>query len=330
MTSREALLLALLLAALLLGGGAAEGAERASTSPLRLQLLWTPQSQFAGYYLAADRGIYARHGLQVEILPGGPGLDPVARLAAGEADFAILWLTSALAARDRGVPLSHLAQVFATSNLEILAWKDRGLTRIRDLDGRRMSLWGEPFRPAYSAFFRSQGISPVLVPQHYTVNLFLRRGVDACSVMGYNERHAVFQAGIDEAELVRFSLRDHGIDIPEDGLYCREETRRARPEACRALAAASLEGWRLAREHPEEALDSVMRRVDEARLPTNRTHMRYMLSVVLGSVFPATGAAGKAAPAPGVLSEESYRSAARWMVDLGLIGKAPSHTEFVR
>ena len=333
---RRSLLGGLLLGGLLALAGGGPGARAEETAPVRIRLLplWLPQAQFAGYYLAGEKGFYARRGLDVEVLRGGPEHDAVEALEAGKADFAVVWLAQALFAVDRGVPLSHVAQVFATSNLEIVAWRKKGVASIRDLDGRRVSVWGDSLRPPFEAFFRSQDVKPVIVPQHATVNLFLLGGVDACSVMEYNEYHSIFLAGVDEAELVRFPLRDHGVDFPEDGLYCLRRTREARPQVAKALAEASLEGWKYAAEHVEEALDSVMKRTREANLPVNRVHMRWMLQVVLRSVFPdgPTASGAKADPdrAPGTLSRRAYDDTVRRLLELGALKGAPTYEEFTR
>jgi len=177
-----------------------------------------------------------------------------------------------------------------------------------------------------SAFFKSKKLSPAIVPQYYTVNLFLRRGVDACTVMYYNEYHVLYQSGIDASQLSTFFLRDHGIDFPEDGIYCLRATRDRSPETCRALREATLEGWKYASEHPDETLDVVMKHVNEAKLPTNRTHMQWMLTAVLSSVFPAKESAWK----PGGLSQTSYEQATRWLLELGQLKAAPTYEEFTR
>jgi NitT/TauT family transport system substrate-binding protein len=334
---RHRLLAAAGAALLAAGSGAGVRAQESSATTLRLLPLWVPQAQFAGYYLAKEKGFYARRGLEVDILRGGPDHEPVRALEDGKADIVVLWLVSALSAMDRGVPLAHLAQVFRTSHLEIIAWRDRGVARVDDLHGRRISVWGDPFRPAFAAFFKSRKLEPVIVPQHATVNLFLQHGVDACSVMDYNEYHSIYLAGVDEAELVRFPLKAHGIDFPEDGLYCLRRLREARPEAVKALVEGTAEGWKHAADQPEEALDVVMQRVREANLPTNRTHMRWMLRVVLESIFPAgeppsPARGGGAAPAPAfdVVARPAYDETARWLLDLKALRSVPSHEEFTR
>jgi len=316
---------------LALWAGSAAVSGESSLEPVRLMLLWTPQAQFAGCLVAVEKGFFRKRGLDVEIIPGGPDRDPVEYLLKEKpeekADLAILWLTMALGALDEGVPLAHVAQVFNRSHLAMVGWKDRGVRTIQDLQDRRVSVWGGSFRPAFDAFFRSQGVKPKkIITQYSTVNLFLRRGIDGCSVMDYNEYHVLYQCGVDPSQISHFSLRNHGANFPEDGIYCLRSYREAHPGTCRAVKEANLEGWKYASEHPEEALDIVMARIREARLPTNRMHMRWMLRAVLPSIFPEDGTSWK----PGILSRKQYEETRKWLLRLEVIRRAPTYEEFLR
>ncbi len=289
-----------------------------------LVVQWNPQSQFAGYYVALEKGIYRDKGLEVKIQRGGPDVDPIALVRDGKATFATMFLTGAIAARDAGVPLVNIGQMVNHSNLMVVAWKDRNITSVTDLYDRRLSIWEGPFRGAYMGMFRSLDIKPHIIPQNYSVNLFLRRGIDACSAMYYNEYHTIYQAGVDLEDLSIFLLRDHGFDIPEDGIYCLESTLQGGAEICRSFAEASMDGWRYAQENQTETLDIVMKYVNDAHLPTNRMHMKWMLERILPTIIPSQGEAWVA----GHLSEEGYRrglSAMKGQVNLAL---APNLADF--
>ncbi len=257
--------------------------------PVTLILQWMPQSQFAGYYMALEKGFYRDHGLDVTILRGGPDRDPVEYLTSGKAHFATLFLTGALIARDQGAPIVHLAQIVNTSNLMLVARRGAGITSLDDLQGRRVSLWGPQFSSAFEACFKANGVQPVAVPQYYTVNLFLRRGVDACSAMAYNEYHTLVQSGMNDDEMTKIYMRDMGFDFPEDGIYCLDETLAGSPETCEAFVAATLEGWEYAGDHSDETLEIVMARVREEHVPTNLLHQRWMLETILDSILPEPG-----------------------------------------
>ncbi len=118
------------------------------------------------------------------------------------------------------------------------------------------------------------------------MEVFLRGGVDACSAMSYNEYIRILHAGRRPEDLVVISLRDEGYDFPEDGIYCTEETWRRNPRLARDLREASLEGWRYAAEHPNEAVELILRKADEAGYIVNRLLLRRMLDTILPSILP--------------------------------------------
>jgi NitT/TauT family transport system substrate-binding protein len=303
-------------------GQSAAGAGRPEKATLILQ--WEPQAQFAGYYMALEKGFYRDHGLDVEVIPGGPAIDPVKYLQAGKADFATSFLTGAITSAARGVPLVDVAQVVNRSSLMIVARRSAIKDR-DDLDGQRVSLWGQGFRAAYLGYFATAGLEPRIVPQYYSVNLFLQGGVVACAAMEYNEYHSIMQAGVDARELTTFFMRDVGFGFPEDGIYALAATARERPRVCREFAAASLEGWEYARQHPDEAVDSVMAHAAAAHVPTNRVHQRWMLDHILAAIYPGEHETWQT----GVLARADYERVKAIMIGEGLITGAPTYERFV-
>jgi NitT/TauT family transport system substrate-binding protein len=268
-------LASVLLAALLLAPAGAQAADK-----VRLQLQWVHQAQFAGFYLAQDLGLYGKAGLEVEIKPGGPGLDPLIELAAGRCDFALSWLSEALQRRGKGVPLLNLAQLVQRSSLLLVTFADSSIKNIKDLQGKRVGLWSRQFALAPRALFHREGVRVQEVPQNVTMAPFLMRAVDAASAMLYNEYHQLYQAGVDLNQIRVFDFVELGLNFPEDGLYALNQTWAQRPEICRRFVAASLEGWHQAFAQPEKALAAVMKRVDASHLASNQAHQRWMLNTM--------------------------------------------------
>ncbi len=282
---------------------------------------WEPQAQFAGYYVALAKGFYATEGVDMRILRGGPGSPPSALLRDGRAQFGTFFLPTAIRERAAGLPLVNLAQFVPHSNQLLIARKADGIASPADLDGRRVSFWGPEFRLAPEAFLARHGAKVTEIPQGYTVDLFLRGGVAACSAMRYNEYHAILNAGIDPGELTVFALADYGLDLPEDGLYTLETVLRDDPELCRAVARASVKGWRYAFDHPDEALAIVMSHVSAAHLPTNRMHQQWMLDQ-LRQAMTVDGPPGAA------LTRAGYDAAAEPLRHAGLIEAVPDFEAF--
>jgi len=282
---------------------------------------WEPQAQFAGYYVAQAKGFYAAFGVDMRILRGGPLSPPSVLLREGRAQFGTFFLATALRERRHGLPLVNLAQFVPASTQLLIARKKSGIEKPADLAGKRVSLWGPEFKVLPEAFFRRHGITVTEVPQGYTVNLFLRGGVDACSAMRYNEYHTLLAAGLDPDDLTVFALADGGLGLPEDGLYCLDDTWRRDPDLCRAVARASVEGWLYAFAHPDEALDIVMSHVSAANLPTNRMHQKWMLEHLRQAML-----AGGATPGP--LTAVQYAQATKALVEAGILSSPPAFEDF--
>lgn len=192
--------------------------------PILIALQWTPQSQFAGYYMAREQGIYRALGLEVQLVHVDAERNSLDMLRAGQVTLASANLSDALMAAVPGSDVTapevaQVAQLVQRSNLLLVAWKDMGITQPSDLHGLRVSHWQGALSTVFEAFFAAHGISVNHVPQYASVSLFLRRGTAACAAMEYNEYHRIWQAGVDTGRLTTFVLRDMGFGFAEDGLY---------------------------------------------------------------------------------------------------------------
>lgn len=287
--------------------------------------LWSPQAQFAGYYVALDKGIYARHGVDLTLLNGGAGNSPVEALRSGRADFAVMWLPTALRHRNEGVRLVNVCQVMQRSSMMLISRKSSGISSLQKMNGKKVGLWeGDLSIPPLTLFSR-EGISVRQIPLTHTVNLFLRGGIDVSSAMWYNEYHVILNAGVNADELHAIFLGEQGVNFPEDGIYALEETVRKDPALADAIAAASLEGWQYAFNHPEEALNIVMKYMLRAHVPANRMHQRWMLNRMRDLIIPG----GREGSVPsGILDRKDYEAAGSSMLREGLIRGFPEYAAF--
>ena len=283
---------------------------------------WIPQAQFAGYYLAAERGFYRQHGLDVVILDGGPRKPVGKLLASGGTTFASHFLSAALKLRDEGLPLVHLAQITQRSALMLVACKSHGIHSLQDLDGKKVSVWPD-FAAQPNALFRKYNLHVHTITQGPTINLFMRGGVDAASAMWYNEYHLFLNSGLNEDELALFFYDRYELNFPEDCILCLAETWRLHPDFCRRFVAATLEGWQYVLGHRDEALRVVLRRTEQARTGTNLSHQRWMLERMCELIQPV-----KPGASLGDLSRESYAGIVRELKNNGQIRAAPAFEDF--
>ena len=199
---------------------------------------WVPQAQFAGYYLALETGLYRQYGLNVTLISGGPNRSAADFLQEKKADFASLWLVTALDLYNEGVPVVNLAQIVQRGAEMLVARKESGIEKPGDMDGRKVGIWGPPSDIQPRLFFKKYGLKVKPIRQSYSVNLFLRGGVPVASAMWYNEYHTILNAGIDPDELTTFFFSDYGLNFPEDGIYTLRQPLNDKPEICRAFIKA--------------------------------------------------------------------------------------------
>ena len=284
---------------------------------------WVPQAQFAGYYLAHERGIYKKYGIDLTIIPGGPDNPSLDILKNGKADFATLWLSTGIQMRAKGAKLINIAQMMQRSALMLIAKKSSGIKTPKDMNGKKVGLWGPIFQIQPKAFFKRYNLTVKEIRQSYSVNLFLRDGVDVTSAMWYNEYHTILNSGLNPDELTAFFFHEHGLNFPEDGIYTLEETFQKDPDLCRAFVNASIEGWRYAFAHPEEALSIVMKNLKKEHIPATLVHQKWMLERMKDLMLPQD-----VSIPVGRLLAEDYNRVAKGLLNNGLIKKIPDFTSF--
>jgi len=234
---------------------------------VKLQLQWVTQAQFAGYYVALDKGYYDAEDLDVTILPGGPDIAPPQVLAGGGADAMLNWMPSALAARERGLPVVNIAQPFKTSGLMLTCWKDTGITSPADFKGKTIGVWFFGNEYPFLSWMSQEGISTdggadgvTVLRQGFNVDPLLQRQADCISTMTYNEYGQVLDAGVSEDELVTFKYENQGVATLEDGMYVLEDNLKdpAFADKMVRFVRASMKGWKYAEANPGEAAEIVL------------------------------------------------------------------------
>ncbi|MEW2917111.1 ABC transporter substrate-binding protein [Ruegeria sp. ANG10] len=263
-----------------------------------LQLKWVTQAQFAGYYVAKDKGFYEEEGLDVTILPGGPDIAPTQVIAGGGADVTVEWMPAALAAREKGLPLVNIAQPFKSSGMMLTCWKDAGISSPEDLKNRTLGVWffGNEF--PFMSWMSQLGIDTggksesgvEVLKQGFNVDPLLQRQADCISTMTYNEYWQVIDSGVSPDELVTFKYEDQGVATLEDGLYVLEENLgdAAFVDKMERFVRASMKGWKYAEEHPDEAADIVLE--NDATGAQTEEHQKRMMGEIAKLTAGSNGA----------------------------------------
>jgi NitT/TauT family transport system substrate-binding protein len=186
-------------------------------------------------------------------------------------------------------------------------------------------LWPGDFQIQPRAFLKKYDLRVKVIPQNYSVNLFLRDGIDVASAMWYNEFHTIINSGINPDELTAFFFYEHGLNFPEDGIYTLESAFQEDPHLCCAFVKASLEGWLYAFSHPEEALDIVLKYMTQAKIPANRVHQRWMLMRMKDLILSPDNQRDI-----GILKDSDYELVARELKKTGVVKEIPDFASFFK
>src|SRR3954463_4575930 len=270
---------------------------------ITFQLKWVTQAQFAGYYAAAAKGFYKKAGLDVKIRVGGPDISPEQVVAGGQAQMGLDWLPSLMSARDQGLKLVNIAQVFTRSGMTEITWKNSGISTIPKMRGKKVGNWllGNEFE-LFAALARA-GMDPVhnkgvtIVKQPFDMNLFLNRQIDAASAMTYNELAQVLETKNPKtgkltklSELNVIKMESIGTGMLEDGIFTTEKwiKDKAHQATAKKFLAASFKGWIYCRDHSKDCVKSVL-----AKGPTLlQGHQTWQMNEINALVWPSAKGIG--------------------------------------
>ena len=270
-------------------------------TPVRLQLQWVTQSQFAGYYAALSEGFYEDHCLDVTILEGAVEIVPQQVVAAGDAEFGISWVPRMLASREQGADLVNIAQVFQRSGTLQVSWADTGITSPEDWAGKRVGTWGFGNEFELFAALRQAGIEPdnpddvTIVQQPFDMALLLNREVDAAQAMTYNEYAQVLEAINPETgelyqpeDLNVINYEDVGTAMLQDHVFSTESYLADNEETAIAFLTASFEGWIFCRDNFDACVNHVL---DNGPV-LGEGHMQWQLNEINDLIWPSPNGIG--------------------------------------
>jgi len=250
---------------------------------LRLQLRWLHQFQFAGYYMALERGFYKDAGLDVEILEGGPGArKPIDSMLAGEVDFAIA-NSGVVIARIAGKPVVALSAIMQTSPLVWIVRADSDIYTPHDLLGKRLMLMAAPESAELLITLRREGVDLSALdikPTSFRIQDLVEGKTDAYNGYISNEPFWLTQQGMNYRLI---NPRDYGVNFYSDVLTTSEELLQKKPEQVEAFVQASLKGWKYALEHAEETARLIQSRYAPDK---HLDHLRFEAKALNNLIMP--------------------------------------------
>jgi len=239
---------------------------------------WTAQAQFAGYYVAMDKGFYREAGVKVKIEHPSVTVPAMSKLRDNQCQATTLQLCQAMEYIEGGMPMVNILQTSMNNAMVIVSARGKDpLTQ----KGAKVGIWSVGFGQLAICMSIKEHLDYNWVRFAQNINLFLSGALDATLAMSYNEYYQLIQAGLDITDKNVYRFCDHGYNVQEDGVYMTRDYYMAHKDQAKKFAQASKKGWEWAAQHPEETLDIVMKYVDAAHIATNRVIQRLMLEEIL-------------------------------------------------
>ena len=239
---------------------------------------WTAQAQFAGYYVAKEKGFYKQAGLDVDIVHPSITQPAISRVRNNESQATTLGLCQALEVIDDGIPMVNILQTSMNTSLVLVSRKDVDPLK---QPGMKVGIWSTGFGQLAICMSIKDHLNYEWVRFASNVNLFVSGAIDATLAMSYNEYYQLAQAGVKLTERNVYRFSNHDYNVQEDGLYMTRAYYDEHRDEARRFAQASKKGWEWAVAHPDETLDIVMDYVRREHIGTNRVLQKLMLAEVL-------------------------------------------------
>lgn len=276
---------------------------------LTVQSLWLPQGQFAGLYVADEKGFYEEEGIDVEILPGGTDVSAEDQVENDIAQVGVAFYSSVLTYQEGGYDFINVFQTFRKSPQYLVAKADSGIKTGADLKGKKVGSWFGGRQYEFYALAQLNGLDPKTdidwKQQDYTMDQFNSGELDVASAMSYNEYLLLLDEGYSEDDLNVIDMNKEGAALLEDCLFVKRSWAEENHDLLVRFLRATIKGWKYTSENPEEAGQIVY----DAGKSSSLEHQIAMTKKVLELVIPEGSDASKI----GYLDEKSIQQT----IDLG-------------
>ena len=289
---------------------------------------WSPQTQFAGFYVALEKGYYKEAGL--DIVLRHPNLSSTAStyklLEKGDVQILGDMLINGIINRSNGVKLVNIMQL--TQHNGMLAVCNKPVDTPRDLDGMRIGRWSNGFEDICTLLMHRDSVDVEWISSiGHANNLFIFGAVDAVLCYSYSEfiKLRMSAGEIPADHVLRFA--EEGIDYPEDGLYVMEKFYNKNKDVLDRFIEATKKGWEYASENREEAIGITFRHVMANHSAiTNHMTQKLMLDEYLRLLEKEEGS-GLSFESVG---KEEFDALVDKLADAGIISRKVTYEEVIR
>ncbi len=256
-------------------------ASAQSSTPVSLQLGWFANAQMAGDFTAIGKGYFKDAGLDVRIAPGGPSIDPVGVVASGSTPIGnVASIGVLVSGRSRGVPLKAFASAFQRHPFAFFFLRESGIKTPADFAGKTIGIQGTA-RPLLDAVLAKyhvprEKVNVIIIGGTTTPLLTKQADVVTGWVINYAQNLPI------QGKSDNFLLWDLGIRMYAYTYFTTDQVFATKKDMLTRYVSAAAKGWQYAKDHPDEAVDFVMKSTSgldrDMELPTWKVSIPYVSS----------------------------------------------------
>ena len=287
-----------------------------------LQLKWFNQFQFAGFYVAKEKGFYSQEGLNVIIKQGGPTVSPLRELLEGRAQFAIAG-PDIIQYVSRRVPVKAIMTIFQQSPTCLMTLEKSGIKSPKDFKGKTVGILNDYTDRELKRILKKFGLSVRDIRKvRWTFDLqgFVNGNYDVVPAYRTNEPDVVRNMGY---EVRLFYPENYGIHFVGDVLFVKSDFLKNNRDLVKRFVRASYKGWLYAIEHPDEAIQIILNKYNTQHL--TKKHLEYEA----GQTIKLVTARLKDKKYFGSFNKEQWETMIKLMYDNKLIRKMVSYNDVV-
>jgi len=233
---------------------------------LRVQLNWTADTAHLGFAMAKSKGLYERENLDVELIEGRGSAVAAQLVATGQVDLGYADAVAILKVSSQGAPIRIVSTIWKSGQFGIQSLKANNITTPQDLIGKKIAAAPASAQlPLVSVFLAANGIALdqveiVSASENANLGLLTSGQVDAIAQTPEKIIVPLQQQGIEGSNMYFY---DYGVPLVSLSLVANERTIAEKGDAIRRFNQATAEGWRMAMDHPEEAIGILMKTFPE-------------------------------------------------------------------
>lgn len=259
-------------------------------TPVTVRLKWLHQTQFAGHYVADQKGFYADEGISVDLKPFDYENFPIDDVVSGNADFGVAGADEILIARSKGKPVVALAVIYQRNPAVAYSLKESNILKPTDIVGKKLGVQsGVNTKTIVLAMLEDQGININdinLVDIGFSIDPIINKEVDVATGYLTNEPIQVRELG-KEVNIIDPSK--YGIKVYADVLFTTEENIKKNPNLVKGFVRATLKGWTYTLGNIDEAVNLTLKYKDPNNPALNFEHQKALLNASTPLIKPSNG-----------------------------------------